>query len=49
VRSGVFGRDLGIVDDAQIVDLHATKRLAEIGEPPGVRITVTDPAAGGIS
>ncbi len=30
-----------VVDDAQIVDLHATKRLAELGEPPGVRITVT--------
>jgi crossover junction endodeoxyribonuclease RusA len=27
-------------DDSQIVDLHATKRLAELGETPGVAITV---------
>jgi crossover junction endodeoxyribonuclease RusA len=29
-----------IVDDAQITDLHAVKRLAEVGETPGVWITV---------
>jgi crossover junction endodeoxyribonuclease RusA len=27
-------------DDSQIVDLHATKRLAELGETAGVRIKV---------
>jgi crossover junction endodeoxyribonuclease RusA len=27
-------------DDSQIVDLHAIKRLAELGETAGVRITV---------
>jgi len=27
-------------DDAQMVDLRATKRLAELGETPGVEITV---------
>jgi crossover junction endodeoxyribonuclease RusA len=27
-------------DDSQIVDLHATKRLAELGETPGVQVTV---------
>jgi crossover junction endodeoxyribonuclease RusA len=31
-----------IVDDAQIVDLHITKRLAEHGETPGVWITVVN-------
>jgi crossover junction endodeoxyribonuclease RusA len=30
-----------IADDALAVDLRATKRLAEIGESPGARITVT--------
>jgi crossover junction endodeoxyribonuclease RusA len=29
-----------ISDDARVVDLHATKRLAEIGEATGCRITV---------
>lgn len=28
-------------DDSQVVDLRASKRLAEIGEQPGVYITVT--------
>jgi crossover junction endodeoxyribonuclease RusA len=27
-------------DDSQVVDVHATKRIAEIGESPGVRIEV---------
>lgn len=30
-----------IVDDSQVISLHAGKRLAEIGESPGARITVT--------
>jgi crossover junction endodeoxyribonuclease RusA len=30
-----------VVDDAQIVELHATKRLAELGENPGVNIRVS--------
>ncbi len=34
-----------IVDDSQIVDLHARKRLAELGEVPGVHIRID--AAGG--
>jgi len=34
-----------VADDSQIVDLHATKRLAEHGETPGVAITV-EPLAG---
>jgi crossover junction endodeoxyribonuclease RusA len=32
--------DVIIVDDSQVVDLHATKRLAELGESPGVSIRV---------
>lgn len=28
-----------VADDSQVVDLHATKRIAEIGETPGVHIT----------
>jgi crossover junction endodeoxyribonuclease RusA len=28
-------------DDSQVVDLHATKRLAEIDETPGVQITAS--------
>jgi crossover junction endodeoxyribonuclease RusA len=32
--------DVIIADDSQVVDLHATKRLAELGETPGVAITV---------
>lgn len=27
-------------DDSQVIDLHAQKRLAEIGEPPGCWITI---------
>jgi crossover junction endodeoxyribonuclease RusA len=30
-----------IADDAQVTDLHATKRLAEIGEASGVKIRIT--------
>jgi crossover junction endodeoxyribonuclease RusA len=33
--------DVVIADDSQVVDLHGTKRLAEIGEPPGAHIVVT--------
>lgn len=33
--------DAGVwIDDARVVDLHAHKRLAEIGETPGARIRV---------
>lgn len=32
---------IAYADDAQVTDLHATKRLAELGETPGVRITIT--------
>ena len=32
---------IAIADDSQVIDLHATKRLAEIGEPPGLTITIT--------
>jgi len=32
-------------DDSQIVDLHATKRLAEIGETPGVHVVASVPEA----
>jgi crossover junction endodeoxyribonuclease RusA len=28
------------IDDGQVVDLHATKRIAEVGERPGCRIVV---------
>jgi crossover junction endodeoxyribonuclease RusA len=31
--------DVIIADDSQVVDLRATKRLAELGETPGVAIT----------
>jgi crossover junction endodeoxyribonuclease RusA len=31
-----------LVDDSLVVDLHATKRTAEPGEPTGVVITVTE-------
>ena len=31
-----------IVDDSQAIDLRATKRIAEIGERPGVVIEITD-------
>lgn len=34
-----------IVDDSQVISLHAGKRLAEFGESPGARITVTAPEA----
>jgi crossover junction endodeoxyribonuclease RusA len=33
---------VAIADDALAVDLRATKRLAELGEQPGARITVTE-------
>lgn len=38
----IFDAITGIVvaDDSQVVDLRAAKRLAEIGEPAGVTITV---------
>lgn len=32
--------DVVIVDDAQVIDLRATKRLAELGEMPGVQIRI---------
>jgi crossover junction endodeoxyribonuclease RusA len=32
--------DVIIADDSQVVDLRATKRLADLGETPGVAITV---------
>lgn len=31
-----------VADDAQIVDLHATKRLAAIGEPPGAMLEIIE-------
>jgi crossover junction endodeoxyribonuclease RusA len=31
-----------LLDDAQVVDLHATKRLAGLGETPGVVVTVEE-------
>ena len=39
----VFDALTGIIlaDDAAIIELHAFKRLAEIGESPGVHISVT--------
>jgi crossover junction endodeoxyribonuclease RusA len=39
----VFDALTGVVwlDDAQVVDLHASKRLAGIGETPGVTVTIT--------
>ena len=39
----VFDACTGILfsDDAAIIELHAFKRLAEIGESPGVHISVT--------
>lgn len=33
---------IGFVDDAQVIELHANKRLADPGCQPGVWITVTD-------
>lgn len=38
----IFDAITGVVynDDSQVVDLHATKRIAEIGEQPGCQITV---------
>ncbi|OLL21236.1 MULTISPECIES: RusA family crossover junction endodeoxyribonuclease [unclassified Rhodococcus (in: high G+C Gram-positive bacteria)] len=33
------------VDDSQVTDLHATKRLAQLDETPGVHITVTNGSA----
>lgn len=32
-----------IDDDARVVDLHATKRIAELGETPGCHITIHTP------
>lgn len=32
---------IAFTDDSQVIDLRARKRLAEIGETPGVHITVT--------
>ncbi|WP_051407151.1 RusA family crossover junction endodeoxyribonuclease [Nocardia sp. CNY236] len=32
---------IAFADDSQVTDLHASKRLAAIGETPGVWITVT--------
>ncbi|MEV8610235.1 RusA family crossover junction endodeoxyribonuclease [Amycolatopsis sp. NPDC051373] len=37
------------VDDSQVVHLDATKRIAEIGEPPGVHISVVALAASAIA
>lgn len=41
---GVFDALSGLCfeDDARVVDLRATKRLAAIGEKPGVTVTVSD-------
>lgn len=38
----VFDALSGVIyrDDSQVVDLHASKRIAEIGETPGARIRV---------
>jgi crossover junction endodeoxyribonuclease RusA len=33
--------DTVAADESQVVDLHATKRTAELGETPGVTVTVT--------
>lgn len=33
---------IAFADDARVIDLHARKRLAEIGETPGVHIEITD-------
>ncbi|UCZ89050.1 RusA family crossover junction endodeoxyribonuclease [Gordonia sp. WA4-43] len=35
--------DVWLADDSQVVSLHATKRIAEIGEAAGVRITAEAP------
>lgn len=32
--------DVWITDDSRIVDLHASKRIAELGETPGAHITL---------
>jgi crossover junction endodeoxyribonuclease RusA len=39
--------DVIIVDDAQVTDLRATKRLAEVGESPGVKIRIAPRRIGG--
>ena len=31
-----------VCDDAQIIDLHATKRIAAIGEPPGATLEIIE-------
>jgi crossover junction endodeoxyribonuclease RusA len=38
--------DVIIADDAQVIELRATKRLAELAETPGVQIRVRDAAGG---
>lgn len=38
--------DTVIADDAQVTDLRATKRLAEIGESPGVKIRLHNTTGG---
>jgi crossover junction endodeoxyribonuclease RusA len=45
LQRAVFDALTGIVwkDDSQVVDVHAIKRLAEIGEAPGVHISVSVP------
>lgn len=32
---------IAYADDSQVTEIYASKRLAEIGEAPGVRITIT--------
>lgn len=32
------------LDDSQVVDIHATKRIANVGEAPGCHITIHTPA-----
>ncbi|TWS20790.1 RusA family crossover junction endodeoxyribonuclease [Tsukamurella asaccharolytica] len=41
------GTSIAWIDDSQIVDVHATKRIAERDEQPGVALTIThtDPEA----
>lgn len=44
VLDGITG--VVIYDDAQVIDLHTTKRIAEIGEQPGVLIQVSNVEGG---
>jgi crossover junction endodeoxyribonuclease RusA len=41
---GVFDALSGLCfeDDARVVDLRATKRLAALGEKPGLEVVITD-------